>query len=543
MTVSTINTRCGPYAGNGVSTAFPVTMEFYAATDLVVIERNTTTGAETVKTLTAHYTVSGGSGGTGTVTAVAAPPAGVSWTIVRRTARTQTTAFVDADALPAAALEDGFDRAVLIGQEADDKASRKIGIPESDSTGTSVILPASHLRAGKALVFDAAGNVAVSSDNYIDQTAATAADRAAVHVDRLAADADAVATAADRAAVHADRLAADADAVATAADRLATATDKTAVHADRLAADVDAQATAADRIAVHADALAAHADRLAADADAVATAADRVATGADRTAVAADKTATHTDRLAADASAAAAAASAAGVALPAITAADHGKPLVGKPDGSGFMVGPALLVAATTGETATGTATDKAVTPAGAAATFFKVIGGTLTGWLQTYAGVDATNLGLRIGEAASGFYRSGAGVVGFVAASVEVFRTAASGAITFLRAARSAPVPLTDAAIIPWDANAGNYFTVTLGSAGAARTLALPSNITVGQSGRIVVAQDGSGNRALNYAAGFKWAGGIVGSLSTAANAVDVLYYYVHATTHVQMSLSKDFK
>ncbi|CAO3440138.1 hypothetical protein [Azospirillum endophyticum] len=171
--------------------------------------------------------------------------------------------------------------------------------------------------------------------------------------------------------------------------------------------------------------------------------------------------------------------------------------------------------------------------------------GGALISWLLTYAGVDASNLGLRIGEATSGFYRSGAGVIGFVANTVEVFRTASSGVITFLRAARSTPVALTDAATIAWDLNAGNYYTITLGAAGgASRTLAMPTNAVAGQSGRIICAQDNNGNRALNYAAGLKWPGGVVGALSTTPNAIDVLYYYVHnPATHIQLSLNKDFK
>ena len=72
MTVSTTTTKV-IYNGDGATTAFPTTFEFFDAADLEVIERVITTGAETVKTLTTDYTVSGGNGSSGTVTAVTAP--------------------------------------------------------------------------------------------------------------------------------------------------------------------------------------------------------------------------------------------------------------------------------------------------------------------------------------------------------------------------------------------------------------------------------------------------------------------------------------
>ncbi|WP_298374415.1 SPRY domain-containing protein [Azospirillum sp.] len=256
MTVTTTNVRSGPYAGDGASTAFSVTFEFYAASDLVVIERTTSTGADAVKTLTTHYTVSGGAGGTGTVTAVTAPPSGVSWTIVRQTARTQTTAFVDADSLPAKALEDGFDRAALLAQEAADRGIRSIRIPDSDNTGTATVLPASMARANKALVFDAVGNVGVSTDSYVDQAVASAGSA-------LSAGISAESAARDAAAAHTDRLAAGAHAMNTAADRVAVAADKAA--AEGSATDAAASAVLAGQVAAAAGG-AAPAARLAWDA-------------------------------------------------------------------------------------------------------------------------------------------------------------------------------------------------------------------------------------------------------------------------------------
>src|SRR5690606_34153545 len=84
MTVTTTTTRIH-YAGDGSSTSFAVPFPFFDAGDVVVIERAAASGAETVLHAGEHYTVAGGAGEGGTVTALAAPPAGVEWHILRET--------------------------------------------------------------------------------------------------------------------------------------------------------------------------------------------------------------------------------------------------------------------------------------------------------------------------------------------------------------------------------------------------------------------------------------------------------------------------
>lgn len=94
---------------------------------------------------------------------------------------------------------------------------------------------------------------------------------------------------------------------------------------------------------------------------------------------------------------------------------------------------------------------------------------------------------------------------------------------------AAAAVQTLTDGATITPNFSSGINFQVTLGGN---RTLALPSNLKAGQSGVIYVIQDGSGSRTLSYAAGYKWAGGTAGVLSTAAGAVDRISYFVRVAT-----------
>ncbi|BAQ93462.1 phage-related tail fiber protein [uncultured Mediterranean phage uvMED] len=105
----------------------------------------------------------------------------------------------------------------------------------------------------------------------------------------------------------------------------------------------------------------------------------------------------------------------------------------------------------------------------------------------------------------------------------------------SFTKAQRGTPVALTDGATIAVDMSLGNNFSVTLGGN---RSLGDPTNVTAGQSGVIVVTQDGTGSRTLAYAGSkYKFAGGSAVTLSTGANAVDVLAYYVESSTRITVT------
>ena len=103
-----------------------------------------------------------------------------------------------------------------------------------------------------------------------------------------------------------------------------------------------------------------------------------------------------------------------------------------------------------------------------------------------------------------------------------------------------SVPVTLTDGATITPDFNTGNNFSVTLGGN---RTLANPTNLTSGQAGSIVITQDGSGGRTLAFGSNWKFPAGGAPSLTTTANGVDVLAYYVESATRVAANLIKDVR
>jgi hypothetical protein len=110
----------------------------------------------------------------------------------------------------------------------------------------------------------------------------------------------------------------------------------------------------------------------------------------------------------------------------------------------------------------------------------------------------------------------------------------------SFSVAQRGSITGLTDGATITPDFSAANNYSVTLGGN---RTLANPTNLTAGQSGVIVITQDGTGSRTLAYGSYFKFAGGTAPTLTTTAAAVDVLAYYVESSTRITAKLIADVK
>ena len=110
----------------------------------------------------------------------------------------------------------------------------------------------------------------------------------------------------------------------------------------------------------------------------------------------------------------------------------------------------------------------------------------------------------------------------------------------TFTKAQRGAYVTLTDAATIATDLSLGNQFQVTLGGN---RTLGAPTNVVAGQSGVIRVVQDGTGSRTLAYNSVFKFPGGTAPTLTTTANAVDLLAYHCETATRIAVRFIGDVK
>lgn len=88
---------------------------------------------------------------------------------------------------------------------------------------------------------------------------------------------------------------------------------------------------------------------------------------------------------------------------------------------------------------------------------------------------------------------------------------------------------------------NFSNFLNTALTMTGNITTMTC-SNAKSGQAGLIKFAQDGTGSRlATNWCTQFKWAGALSGTLSTTANAVDILAYTCTASGYCAVSLLKN--
>ena len=169
MTIAATTTEVS-YTGNGSTTAFTVTFAFFGtgtAAELEVIERVIATGAETTKSNGSHYTVTGGSGSTGTVTAASAPADTVQWHIRRKTTQTQGTDYVENDEFPADSHENALDRLTMIAQEHEVDISDAFTFPPSYTAGASTTMP--EPVANAYLVWNTAGDALTTSSSSASQ--------------------------------------------------------------------------------------------------------------------------------------------------------------------------------------------------------------------------------------------------------------------------------------------------------------------------------------------------------------------------------------
>jgi hypothetical protein len=200
--------------------------------------------------------------------------------------------------------------------------------------------------------------------------------------------------------------------------------------------------------------------------------------------------------------------------------------------------------AASTYQTQSGMSSYLTTTSAGT--TYAPLASPTFTGTVTIPAGASIS--GYLTSATAASTYQTQAGMSSYVPTSaigttVQAYNAnnaVTDTAQTFTKAQRGAYVTLTDAATIATDLSLGNQFQVTLGGN---RTLGAPTNVVAGQSGVIRVVQDGTGSRTLAYNSVFKFPGGTAPTLTTTANAVDLLAYHVESTTRIAVRFIGDVK
>ena len=153
------------YTGNGSLTEFAYTWKINTNTDLKVYLRTIATGAESLQTLTTHYSVSGvASASGGNVTFVSAPADTLQIVIVRAVPLTQDTDYVSNDSFPAETHEGALDTLMMAVQAQNEVLDRSIKLsPTNVMTSTEFTQKAAD-RASKVLAFDSSGELSVTQE-------------------------------------------------------------------------------------------------------------------------------------------------------------------------------------------------------------------------------------------------------------------------------------------------------------------------------------------------------------------------------------------
>ena len=181
MTVSSTTVK-NSYSGNGSTTQFAYGYKIFADSDLIVIIRVNSTGAETVKSLGTHYNVSGAgdaSGGNVTFTSGNVPASGQTVVIIREVPQTQAIDYIANDPFPAESHEEGLDRATMTTQQVQEELDRSIKLSRTNTMTSTEFTVGATDRANKVLSFDSSGELSVTQElgtfKGTDATTTTAA--------------------------------------------------------------------------------------------------------------------------------------------------------------------------------------------------------------------------------------------------------------------------------------------------------------------------------------------------------------------------------
>jgi hypothetical protein len=87
---------------------------------------------------------------------------------------------------------------------------------------------------------------------------------------------------------------------------------------------------------------------------------------------------------------------------------------------------------------------------------------------------------------------------------------------------------------------NASDFHITYASGGGVSVTLANPINMTVGQSGNIVIFTNGTSN-TITFGSYWKFIGGTPITLS-ATNTIDIIKYYIASATEIITTIDKNF-
>lgn len=173
MSINTDNDGISPkYLGNGITKTFAFDFRVFAQTE-VSAQKTSALGTITTLVYGTDYTVSLNANQDnnpgGSITTTVAPIVGESLVIISKVSYTQLTTLTTQGNFDPVVLNSVHDKAVVLAQQLRGKTDLAIRFPEADGAGLNPVLPSAIVRAKKAVVFDTAGNIGVSTDDFEDQ--------------------------------------------------------------------------------------------------------------------------------------------------------------------------------------------------------------------------------------------------------------------------------------------------------------------------------------------------------------------------------------
>jgi hypothetical protein len=539
MTVSTTIIK-NFHNGNGSTTNFAYQFRILEDTDLLVIIRTNSTGAETTKTLSTHYTVAGAgdaSGGSITFTVGNTPAIGETVVIRRNVPQTQAIDYIANDPFPAETHEEGLDRSTMVAQQVAEESNRSIKLSRTNTMTSTEFTVGATDRANKILAFDSAGEISVTQElgtfKGSDTTTTTAAylQRDIIKSTTAGQLNNVYICVAD--SVIGDTLT-DTDHFALLVDAYSAASSATAAAASAVDAQSSEDDAAADLVLTNADVVLTHADVVLTAADVVSSAASASAAAASADAFDDIYLGTKSSDPSTDND---------GDALAAgMLYFNSTNDILRVYSGSAWQD---AAISATGVVTLTGTQTltnktltspkineDVAVT---STATELNLLDGSTAGTIAnskaviySAAGqVNGTTLaiaGTAITSTAAEINYSDLTTLGTTAAS-KVFTADANNLTTVSGAVANVEDELTDGATITWDVIDSPVAKVTLGGN---RTLSAPSGTTpiAGQFVSLLIIQDGTGGRTITWNAVYEFAADTAPTLTATASLGDLFTF-----------------
>jgi len=273
------------YSGDDVTDEFPITFIYWDASDIRAVVN--IGGVETVWVLNTDYTLSGGNGATGTLTATTPPATGTTLMIRSSRAAAQEVALPLGGPLPSTDIEQALDKVVRITQQLQEEVDRSVKTEETSALN-NVTVPAPV--AGKALLWNATEDAlenSVDDLNGIVADATTQAGIATTQAGIATTAANNAANSASTAATSATNASNSASAASTSASNASTSETNAASSASAASTSASNASTSATNASNSASAASTSATNAASSASTASTSASNASTSASNAATSA----------------------------------------------------------------------------------------------------------------------------------------------------------------------------------------------------------------------------------------------------------------